>query len=40
VTTVRPTAEYLEVYDKACKTLADIGFDMSPCNDSYIRVPY
>ena len=28
VTTVRPTKEYLEVYDKAVATLADIGFEM------------
>ena len=28
VTTVRPTQEYLEVYDKAVATLADLGFEM------------
>ena len=28
VTTVRPTKEYLEVYDKAVATLADIGLEM------------
>ena len=28
VTTVRPTQEYLEAYDKAVATLADLGFEM------------
>jgi methylamine--corrinoid protein Co-methyltransferase len=28
VTTVRPTKEYLEVYDKANQTLKDLGFEM------------
>ena len=40
VTTVRPTKEYLEVYDGACKVLTDLGLDMSRFNDSAIKVPY
>ena len=27
VTTVRPTKEYLEIYDKSIKTLTDLGLD-------------
>ena len=29
VTTVRPTKEYLEVYDKSVQTLKDLGFEMT-----------
>ena len=36
VKTVRPTKEYLEVYDKAVKTLQDFGLDMSRNNCSGI----
>lgn len=38
VKTVRPTKEYLEVYDKAVATLESIGLDMSRSNCSGVRV--
>jgi methylamine--corrinoid protein Co-methyltransferase len=38
VTSVRPTKEYLEVYDKAVATLESIGLDMSRSNCSGVRV--
>lgn len=36
VTTVRPTKEYLEVYDKAVATLEGFGLDMSRANNTGI----